>query len=131
MNEPGLAPAETTAFYVQVWLVVRQIPPGKVAPYGQIAAYLPKPASIAPKDFASFRARWVGQAMAECPPGVPWQRVINAQGKISPRRGAITQRRLLTAEGVKFDENDKIDLKIYGWSGPDEEWLRSHGLVLP
>jgi methylated-DNA-protein-cysteine methyltransferase-like protein len=57
--------------------------------------------------------------MAACPDGVPWQRVINALGKISERPGAEKQRRLLQAEGVQFVK-DRVDLKRYGWSGLDE-----------
>jgi methylated-DNA-protein-cysteine methyltransferase-like protein len=53
--------------------------------------------------------------MAACPPDVPWQRVINAQGKISPRPGAQEQRRLLEQEGVIFDAKDRVDLERYGW----------------
>ena len=57
--------------------------------------------------------------MAACPDGVPWQRVINAQGKISLRGGSETrQRELLEAEGVVFDSQDRVDLKRFGWSGP-------------
>ena len=58
--------------------------------------------------------------MAACPDDVPWQRVINSQGKISPRPGgAEKQRILLEEEGVEFVK-DKVDLKKYGWRGPDE-----------
>ena len=55
--------------------------------------------------------------MAACPDDVPWQRVINSQGKISPRPGgAEKQRILLEEEGVIFVK-DKVDLKKYGWKG--------------
>jgi methylated-DNA-protein-cysteine methyltransferase-like protein len=57
--------------------------------------------------------------MAQCPDDVPWWRVINAQGKISERPGAAEQRQRLEAEGVIFDEKDRIDLKRFGWQGPD------------
>ena len=59
--------------------------------------------------------------MAACPDDVPWQRVINSQGKISERAGAEKQRQLLEAEGIIFDAKDRIDLKKYGWSGNSEE----------
>jgi len=60
--------------------------------------------------------------MAACPDDVPWQRVINSQGKISPRPGgAEKQRQLLEQEGVEFDAKDRVDLKKYGWNGLDEE----------
>ncbi|MDO9349360.1 MAG: MGMT family protein [Anaerolineales bacterium] len=71
-----------------VWDIVRQIPAGKVATYGQIAALIPPPGGMPLPDYLAFEARWVGGAMAACPPDVPWQRVINAQGKISLRPGA-------------------------------------------
>ena len=59
--------------------------------------------------------------MAACPEGVPWQRVINSQGKISLRRGTgpQIQRELLEAEGIEFDERERVDLKRYGWAGPE------------
>ncbi|OGO66664.1 MAG: hypothetical protein A2030_08760 [Chloroflexi bacterium RBG_19FT_COMBO_50_10] len=58
--------------------------------------------------------------MAACPQDVPWQRVINSQGKVSlrPGGGGSNQRELLEAEGVIFDERDRVDLKIYAWDGP-------------
>jgi alkylated DNA nucleotide flippase Atl1 len=58
--------------------------------------------------------------MAACPADIPWQRVINSQGKISKRPGAEKQRQLLEAEGVVFVK-DKIDLKVYQWHGPGQE----------
>ena len=50
-----------------VWKIARLIPAGRVATYGQIAALIP-----APEEYQSERARWAGQAMAMCPPDVPW-----------------------------------------------------------
>lgn len=58
--------------------------------------------------------------MAACPADVPWQRVINAQGKISQRAGFERQRRLLEQEGIAF-VNDKVDLKRYQWPGPGHD----------
>jgi methylated-DNA-protein-cysteine methyltransferase-like protein len=68
--------------------------------------------------------------MAACPEDVPWQRVINAQGKISlrPGGGGQMQRQLLEEEGIEFDERERINLKRYGWDGPPDEWLIAHGL---
>ena len=99
--------------------------------YGQIALYLPCPDGVNETDFLAFRARWVGEAMAACPSDVPWQRVINSQGKISQRRGAAQQRALLEAEGVIFNDRDQVDLKRFGWDGPSSEWLKASGLVIP
>jgi methylated-DNA-protein-cysteine methyltransferase-like protein len=124
-----LAPGPRKAFLEAVWLIARQIPAGKVAAYGQIAAYIPKPPGISDENYRAFRPRWAGSAMAGCPADVPWQRVINAQGKVSPRPGAEMQRALLEGEGVHFDAKDRVDFKIYGWEGPSAEWLRENHLV--
>lgn len=107
--------------YERVYLVVRQIPPGKVATYGQIASIVGR-----------CTARMVGYAMAATPgdSGVPWQRVINAQGKISPRGShlsAVEQRDLLEEEGVTFGPKGTIDFKRFRWPGPDLGWLLEHG----
>ncbi len=120
-----------TAFKSMVWKIARQIPAGQVATYGQIAGLIPIPEGVSPEQYQAARARWAGQAMAECPPDVPWQRVINAQGMISPRRGAEEQRRLLEAEGVVFDGRARIDLARFGWPGPSAGWLKSNGLAVP
>jgi methylated-DNA-protein-cysteine methyltransferase-like protein len=127
--EPVEMPAAAKAFFYEtVWKIVRQIPAGKVCTYGQIAGYIPCPDGVAPEIYQTHRARWAGSAMAASPPGVPWQRVINAQGKISFRASAETQRRLLEAEGVLFDTREKVDLARFGWEGPDAGWLRENGL---
>ena len=115
---PFTSPPNPQAFNQQVWALVRQVPAGRVATYGQIALMLPPPMGI---EFEAYRVqgpRWVGAAMAACPDDVPWQRVINSQGKISLRPGAERQRALLEEEGIEFVK-DKIDLKKYGWN-PNE-----------
>jgi methylated-DNA-protein-cysteine methyltransferase-like protein len=103
-----------TSFFDQVYLVVRQIPNGRVASYGQIAAMLGHPRA----------ARTVGWALASLSEAqesnVPWQRVINSAGRISIRNlrhASEEQRRLLEAEGVEFDERDTVDWKRFGWRG--------------
>jgi methylated-DNA-protein-cysteine methyltransferase-like protein len=90
--------------------VVRRIPRGKVASYGQVARLAGLPGG----------ARQVGYAMHALPAGtrLPWQRVVNAQGKVSRRRvpGAeLTQRMLLEREGVRFGPGGRIALARYGW----------------
>ena len=108
--------------YEQIYAVVRQIPAGRVATYGQVAAIV-----------GNCTARMVGYAMAalEYNSGVPWQRVINSQGKVSPRTGgsgSAKQRQLLEAEGVRFDlAGGRVDFTRFGWSGPDWHWLDQHG----
>lgn len=113
------SPPNQQAYYEKVWSLVRQIPRGKVATYGQIALMLPRPEGVDPESYRAFGPRWVGGAMAACPGDVPWQRVINSQGKISQRPGAQKQRELLESEGVEFVK-DKVDLKKYGWRGLGE-----------
>jgi len=115
-----LAPPDQQGYYEQVWDLVRQIPRGLVVTYGQIAQMIPAPVGVEPEEYKAFSPRWVGSAMAACPDGVPWQRVINSQGKISKRPGAEKQRQLLEKEGVVFVK-DKVDLKLYQWRGPGHE----------
>lgn len=100
-------------FFERVYGVVKQIPRGKVATYGQISWL------VAGSPHA---ARTVGWALHGLPEElvdeVPWWRVINAQGRISNsqvRHGAEEQRRRLEAEGVIFDEADRTDLAVYQW----------------
>ncbi len=95
--------------YQRIYAIVRQIPPGKVATYGQIG------------EIAGCSARVVGYAMAALKhidaPDVPWQRVINRAGKISilDPFGKAIQRQILEEEGVAFDKNDKINFDAHGW----------------
>ncbi|NOZ73743.1 MAG: cysteine methyltransferase [Chloroflexi bacterium] len=107
------------SFFDQVYLVVKQIPPGKVAYYGQIAEILGAPGA----------ARTVGWALAALTPEeaqqIPWQRVINKAGRCSIRsfeHSALEQQRLLEAEGVEFNEKGYVDWHKFGWEGlaPDE-----------
>jgi methylated-DNA-protein-cysteine methyltransferase-like protein len=103
-----------SSFFEHVYEVVRRIPPGRVATYGQIARILGTPRA----------ARTVGWALRALPEGsdVPWQRVINARGMVSlgaRGHGGAIQRALLEEEGIIFDEQDRIDLVIYGWAGLD------------
>ncbi len=97
--------------YACIYAVVRMIPTGRVATYGQIAAYVGR-----------CTPRQVGYAMsALSQDDVPWQRVINSKGMISfPQnsRGAMEQRQLLEAEGVAFDRAGRVDLRRFGWQGP-------------
>jgi methylated-DNA-protein-cysteine methyltransferase-like protein len=113
------SPPNQQEFNERVWNLARQVPRGKVATYGQIALMLPPPDGIAFESYKAFGPRWVGSAMANCPDDVPWQRVINSQGKISERPGAEKQRLLLKDEGIVFVK-DKVDLKKYGWHGLGE-----------
>lgn len=124
-------PSDRIAYFELVWKFVRQIPPGKVSTYGRVAAYIPPPKGMSIRAYEVRGARMVGGAMAACPENVPWQRVINSQGKVSLREGGggEAQRELLMSEGVVFDSKDRIDLKVYLWDGPTEEWLVENGFL--
>ena len=96
--------------YELIWSVVRKVPRGRVATYGQIA------------ELAGLEghARQVGYALHNLPEasGVPWHRVVNAKGEISARTGGDShelQRLLLEAEGVRFDARGRMDLARYRW----------------
>lgn len=114
------SPPNPQEYFERVWQLVRGVPKGKVATYGQIAMMLPPPPGVELESYRTFGPRWVGGAMAACPEDVPWQRVINSQGKISQRPGAEKQRVLLENEGVVF-EKDTVDLQKYGWRGFDKD----------
>ena len=100
----------------RIYAVIRQVPAGKVTTYGQVS-----------KIVGTVSARQVGYALAAVRENlhVPWQRVVNSQGKIS--LPGSDQRRLLEEEGIEFGNSGKIDLKRFGWSGPDEAWLEANG----
>ena len=107
------------AFMEAVYSVTQLIPEGQVASYGQVATYV-----VSPRY-----ARAVGSALRHLPPDrsreVPWQRVINANGRVSHRGDVerpIIQTRLLIAEGVVFSDSGKTDWTAFGWRGPPETW---------
>ena len=107
-----------------IYEVVKTIPAGVVATYGQVAAIVGCGPSL------------VGYALASLPAGVdvPWQRVINSQGKISTRSDGAAdprQRQALIREGIVFSLNGTVDLKRFGWDGPDWDWLYERGLHPP
>lgn len=136
MTVPALP--DSAAFYRLVWTIVREIPPGRVATYGQLASMIPPPPGVSPEDYARLGPRWVGEAMnavsAQDAPDVPWQRVINAQGGISlppETRAGQLQRARLRAEGVRFNARERCDLSACGWDGPDQAFLDAHGLLPP
>lgn len=98
--------------YEAIYAIVRQIPYGKVATYGQIADLTNRLGN----------ARLVGYALHRIPLNqldIPWHRVVNAKGEISysifREGGDYLQRTLLEEEGVIFNDVGKIDLKIYQW----------------
>lgn len=95
-----------TATYDRIWRIVRRIPRGRVATYGQIARMV----RVGPRQ--------VGYALHNVPHGMelPWHRVINSQGRVSlPRAGGYErQKALLLKEGIRFNR-EKVDLQRYQW----------------
>jgi methylated-DNA-protein-cysteine methyltransferase-like protein len=96
--------------YARIHAAARRIPRGRVATYGQVAALAGLPG----------HARQVGYALHSLGPesDVPWQRVVNARGEVSPRSlpgWEAVQRALLEREGVVFDARGRIDLARHGW----------------
>jgi methylated-DNA-protein-cysteine methyltransferase-like protein len=93
----------------KVYQIVREIPGGRVMTYGQIADILGE----------GYTARTIGYVMhAAETENVPWQRVINSQGKCSTGKLFLpynVQQKMLEDEGVFFDEKDKCDLEKYRW----------------
>ena len=107
------SPANRNDFNILVWEMVRRIPPGKVMTYGQISSLIPPPSNMSERGYRALAPRWVGGAMAHCPADVPWQRVVNSQGRISLRDSSNKQRILLEDEGIKFDSKGQINLDIF------------------
>ena len=122
MSPKYTTPSNKEIYNHQVWEVVRQIPHGRVATYGQIASLIPPPEGMPAESYRKLSPRWVGGAMAGCPEGVPWQRVINASGRISlGGESARRQKELLEAEGVELNEHGRIDLKHFQWITSDKD----------
>ncbi|KAF4466438.1 MGMT family [Fusarium albosuccineum] len=112
---------EAAAFFHAVYSAVQEIPHGRVTTYGHIAMLVGTPQ----------RPRQVGVCLKHLPAdtsqrfnhdNVPWQRVINAKGMISPRsqpEGSLTQAAALQAEGVEVTTNamgeHSVDFSVYGW----------------
>jgi methylated-DNA-protein-cysteine methyltransferase-like protein len=104
----NIASATRPASHARILAVVRRIPKGRVATYGQVAALA---------GFAR-QPRLAGYALRHADDSVPWQRVVNARGEISPRARSDSvrlQRVLLEAEGVRFDRQGRIRLERYQW----------------
>ncbi|MGH9442689.1 MAG: MGMT family protein [Thermoanaerobaculia bacterium] len=91
--------------------IVARIPRGRVATYGQVARLAGLPG----------QARLVGYALHALPEGsrVPWHRVVNARGSISPRTSGsghdVLQRILLRREGVRLGKDGRVALAVFRW----------------
>ena len=104
----------------RVYEIVRRVPAGRVMTYGQIAELLGE----------GYTARTVGFVMHAAPDGVPWHRVINAQGACSTGRVVLPpdkQQRMLEAEGVEFDARARCDLGRYRWTPEEFEGAEGGG----
>lgn len=109
-----------TSYYHKVHELVRLIPRGRAANYGQIADYID-----------GCTPRMVGYALSALPADtdVPWHRVVNAAGGVSPRPGSERQREILEAEGFVLDGMGRIDWSRHRWPGPPARWLAKHGML--
>jgi methylated-DNA-protein-cysteine methyltransferase-like protein len=95
------------SFTEGVYEIVGKIPHGSVVSYGQIAMMLGKPRG----------ARQVGWAMRHCPEGLPWQRVVMADGSITGGAYSEIRRALLEEERIPFLPDGRVDMKACVWSG--------------
>jgi len=105
-------------FTSEVKRLIKAIPRGKVATYGQIAYLTGLYPSVR-------RVVWILHSCSE-KEGLPWHRVINSKGTISlkPGRGFERQKELLLGEGIVFDEKDRIDLDRFLWEPLDSILFR-------
>lgn len=102
--------ASRKSFFHRTYEIVKKVPKGNVVTYGQVAAML--------GDAGAARTvGWALHAIHDPYSGVPWHRVVNAKGRISSCtvHSEMLQRKLLEAEGIRFDKEGKIDLKKYRW----------------
>ena len=96
------------ALFAQIYALVQQVPAGRVTTYGAVAMRL------------GCTPRTVGFALAALPKesDVPWHRVVNRQGRVSPRLdgyGNLVQEQRLMAEGVAFNRSGQLELERYAW----------------
>ena len=101
-------------FTAEVIALIKSIPKGKVATYGQIAYLTGLYPSVR-------RVVWILHSCSE-KERLPWHRVVNSKGAISlrPGKGYEKQKEMLQKEGIVFDKRDRIDLERYLWE-PDED----------
>ena len=109
---------QTPNFYDQVYAVVRRVPRGKVTSYGRIARMLGRPRAARAVGYAlnALKDRKDEPTFVK----VPWQRVINSQGRISivnRENSAQRQAELLRSEGIVVSDDLRINLDVYLWEG--------------
>ena len=99
------------SFFERTYELVRQIPEGRVASYGQLARMMGEPR----------KARFVGFAMHASPGmagGVPCHRVVFKDGRLAPGfafGGPGMQRQMLESEGVGFTSDGRVDMRSFSW----------------
>jgi len=102
-------------FFQRVYQLIARVPPGRVVTYGEIARMLGQPSG----------ARAVGWAMRHCGEGLPWHRVVNAQGRLRVTArypdGKLMQQALLEEEGIVFDAPGRLDVEKYAWTAAGDE----------
>ena len=108
---PRARPRPAASSYERIYAVVRRIPRGRVSSYGEVA-------QLAGLGRGARQVGYALHALSDLA-GVPWHRVVNARGEVSPRASGfeVPQRRLLEREGVRFDARGRIDLAAFGWRG--------------
>ena len=99
----------TAPIYQRILSVIRRVPYGQVATYGQIALIV-----------GDCTPRMVGYCLAslDFDSDVPWHRIINHRGMVSPRstgHGSQLQRELLEEEGIRFDDKGRVSFRKHGW----------------
>ena len=110
----------TTNFYKQVYKVVQRIPAGKVTSYGRIAKLLGRPNAARAVGYALSSLKRPDSGYLYTSATVPWQRVINSQGRISINHRETTankQAAILRQEGVEVSEELRVNMNVYLWEG--------------
>lgn len=101
-------------FFQKVYAIAKQIPYGKVATYGQVAALVDSPRAARQVGYA-LRALKIDEKE------VPWWRIVNKEGYLSINHGEMgmekeLQRQLLMSEGIEVDEKYHLDMEKYRWN---------------
>lgn len=91
--------------FAAIYAYVKTVPPGRVVSYGEVG------------EQVGVTARTVGWAMGEAPEDVPWQRVVGSDGylRIASRSAHLKalQEKLLTDEGVQFDDKGRVSPRFF------------------
>jgi methylated-DNA-protein-cysteine methyltransferase-like protein len=105
----SVSDSDGASYTEKVKKVIRAVPRGRVATYGQVA-------SLAGSPFAARQVVWVLHSCSKTD-RLPWHRIVNAGGRISlkPNAGYEQQKKMLEDEGVRFDRRGRIDFERYLW----------------